>query len=115
MRVTALLLLCLATLPICAASFDELFTDRTMRVDYFHTSTPKGDEIVARDGVVSDGPWPGSRTRLIDTSNLGKYYFEVVDRDTNQVIFSRGFASVYGEWEATAAAEDPPAAAPPPH
>src|SRR4028118_2240840 len=112
--VTLLLTLFLA-IPAAAATFDDLFTDRTMRVDYFHTSTPKGDEIVALDGVVSDGPWPGSRTRLIDTSNLGKYYFEVVDRDTNQVIFSRGFASVYGEWEATAAAEDPPAAAPPPH
>ena len=72
-----------------------------MRVDYFHTSTPKGDEIVALAGIVNDGPWPGSRTYLVDTSNLGKYLFEVVDRDTNQVIFSRGFASVYGEFVTT--------------
>ncbi|HEV7240548.1 MAG TPA: M64 family metallopeptidase [Thermoanaerobaculia bacterium] len=106
MRVTALLLLCLTTLPLCAATFDELFLDRTMRVDYFHTSTPKGDEIVALDGVVSDGPWPGSRTYLVDTSNLGKYVFEVIDRDTNQVIFSRGFASVYGEFETTSEARE---------
>ena len=84
-----------------AAQFDVLFLDKTMRVDYFHTSTPKGDEILALDGVVSDGPWPGSRTYLVDTSNLGKYSFEVIDRDTNQVVFSRGFASVYGEWETT--------------
>jgi len=106
MRVKALLLLCLAALPLSAATFDELFLDRTMRVDYFHTSTPKGDEIIALDRVVNDGPWPGSRTRLIDTSNLGKYYFEVVDRDTNQVIFSRGFASVYGEYETTGEAKE---------
>ncbi len=109
MRFIALLLASLATLPAVAAPFDELFTDKTMRVDYFHTSTPKGDEIVALDRVVSDGPWSGSRTRLVDTSNLGKYYFEVVDRDTNQVIFSRGFASVYGEWETTAEARQRPA------
>ena len=109
MRITVFLLLCFATLPLCAASFDELFLDRTMRVDYFHTSTPKGDEIVALDRVVSDGPWPGSRTRLIDTSNLGKYYFEVIDRSTNQVLFSRGFASVYGEWETTPEAQQRPA------
>ncbi len=108
MRVIALLL-CLATFPVCAASFDELFVDRTMRVDYFHTSTPKGDEIVALDRVVADGPWPGNRTRLVDTSNLGKYYFEVIDRDTNQVLFSRGFASVYGEWETTGEAKERPA------
>src|SRR5436309_12720500 len=29
------------------------------------------------------------------------YYFEVVDRGTNQVIYSRGFASVFGEWQTT--------------
>jgi hypothetical protein len=93
-------------LTASAASFDELFTGKTMRVDYFHTSTPKGDEIIALAGVVSDGPWAGSRTYLVDTSNLGKYYFEVIDRDTNQVVYSRGFASVYGEWETTPEAKE---------
>lgn len=106
MRLRLFLIVCLAALPLAAADFDALFTDKTMRVDYFHTSTPKGDEIVALDRVVSDGPWPGSRTRLIDTSNLGKYYFEVIDRTNNQVIFSRGFASVFGEWETTAEAKE---------
>ena len=101
MRTIVTLLLTFLAFAATAAPFDELFLDKTMRVDYFHTSTPKGDEIVALDSIVSDGPWPGSRTRLIDTSNLGKYYFEVVDRDTNQVIYSRGFASVYGEFETT--------------
>ena len=102
----ALLLSCLLAFPAAAATFDQLFTDRTMRVDYFHTSTPKGDEIIALDRVVNDGPWPGSRTQLVDTSNLGKYYFEVIDRETNQVIFSRGFASVFGEYETTPEAKE---------
>lgn len=106
MRVKALLLLCLIALPLAAAEFDELFLDKTMRVDYFHTSTPAGDEIVALDEIVSDGPWPGSRTQLVDRTNLGKYLFEVIDRETNQVIYSRGFASVYGEWETTAEAKE---------
>lgn len=109
MRFIAFLVAMLAAASAPAAPFDELFVDKTMRVDYFHTSTPKGDEIVAIDNVVSDGPWPGSRTHLVDTSNLGKYYFEVIDRDTNQVVFSRGFASVYGEWETTGEAKLRPA------
>ena len=103
MRLKALLLIVVASFPLAAADFDF---GRTMRVDYFHTSTPKGDEIVALQGVVNDGPWPGSRTRLVDTSNLGKYYFEVIDRETNQVIYSRGFASVYGEYETTPEAKE---------
>jgi hypothetical protein len=88
-----------------AASFDELFLDKTMRVNYFHTGNG-GQEIIALDSVVSDGPWPGSRTRLIDTMNLGNYFFEVVDRETNQPIYSRGFASVFGEWQTTDEAKE---------
>ena len=101
-----ILLTFLAAATATAATFDELFVDKTMRVDYFHTSTPKGDEIVALDAVRSDGPWAGSRARLIDTSNLGKYYFEVIDPATNQPIYSRGFASVYGEFETTPEAKE---------
>jgi hypothetical protein len=82
------------------ASFDGHFTLRTMRVDYFHTGG-MGQELVALDRVVSDGPWSGSITRLIDDTNLGKYLFEVEDPDTDSVLYSRGFASIYGEWETT--------------
>ncbi len=39
-------------------------------------------------------------------SNLGKYRFEVVDVATNQVLYSRGFASIFGEWETTGEAID---------
>lgn len=80
--------------------FDDAFVDKTMRVNYFHTGN-RGEEIIALDSVVSDGPWPGSRTHLIDPLNLGGYDFEVTDRDTNQPLYSRGFASVFGEWVTT--------------
>lgn len=81
-------------------AFDALFLDKTMRVDYFH-SGGIGTETVGLDQVVSDGRWAGSRTRLVDDLNLGKYLFEVIDRRTNRVVYSRGFASIYGEWETT--------------
>jgi hypothetical protein len=86
-----------------ARTFDDHFHERTMRLDYFHTGG-MGEEIVSLDRVVSDGPWAGSLTQLVDPTNLGKYLFEVVDPGTNQVLYSRGFASIYGEWETTGAA-----------
>src|SRR5215216_3442222 len=39
--------------------------------------------------------------QAIDSSNLGKYLFEVRDAKTKQLLYSRGFASIYGEWETT--------------
>jgi hypothetical protein len=83
-----------------AVAFSVLFTPKTMRLDYFHTGD-HGREIVAADRIVADGPWAGSTTRLLDDLNLGSYFFEVVDPDTNTTIYSRGFASLYGEWEQT--------------
>ena len=75
---------------------------RTMRVDYFHSGGPKIGESVSLDRVVNDGPWPGSHVQLVDPTNLGRYLFEV--RDGGTTLYSRGFASVYGEWETTAEA-----------
>ena len=75
--------------------------DATMRVDYFHTGGPDGRELISLDRVVNDGPWPGSRTQLVDRTNLGKYFFEVRAQADGQVLYSRGFASIYGEWETT--------------
>src|SRR4026209_493778 len=75
--------------------------DRTMRVDYFHSGGPRTGETFALDRVVNDGRWPGSRTQLIDATNLGPYRVEVRDLASSRVIYSRGFASIYGEWETT--------------
>ena len=96
-----LLALALAVAPAAQSPspFATFFTEKTMRVDFFHTGG--GREVLALDRVVSDGVWPGSRTKLVDDTNLGPYLFEVIDRNTNRVVYSRGFASIYGEWETT--------------
>ncbi len=74
---------------------------RTLRVDYFHTGTATSESL-SLDRVVREPlPWPGNGAKGLDGSNLGKYFFEVVDRATNQVLYSRGFCSIYGEWEGT--------------
>jgi len=73
----------------------------TMRLDYYHSGNAT-TEIFSVDRIVIEPiPWPGSPGQAIDQTNLGKYLFEVVDRGTNRVVFSRGFASIYGEWETT--------------
>jgi hypothetical protein len=74
---------------------------RTMRLDYFHTGTATEERFSPDRVVIEPLPWPGNPARAIDDTNLGKYLFEVVDRATNRVLYSRGFASIYGEWETT--------------
>jgi hypothetical protein len=81
--------------------YDALFTNDTMRIDYFHTGGPGMDETVSLDRIVNDGPWAGSRTQLVDTTNLGHYLFEVHDKASGALLYSRGFSSIYGEWVTT--------------
>ena len=98
-KTLALLLLSIpASLP--GQRFASDFRDKTMRIDYFHTGG-MGSEIVSVDRIVSDGPWPGSTTHLLDSTGLGKYRFEVQDSATGRPLFSKGLASIYGEWETT--------------
>lgn len=90
-----------AAAPASSGAFDRDFAaDRTMRVDVVHTGDA-ATEIVTLHAVVNDGAWPGSRTRLIDETNLGAYQFVVLDQETSRPLFSRGYSSVYGEYETT--------------
>ena len=73
---------------------------RTLRLDYIHAGSATGEHFFL-DGVVLEGAWPGPPDRLIDTTNLGGYLAEVADAKTGQLLYSRGFASIFAEWEQT--------------
>jgi hypothetical protein len=77
---------------------------RTFRVDYFHTGTASEERFAVDRLVLEPLPFPGNPARPIDDSNLGKYLFEVRELSSNRVLYSRGFSSIYGEWETTAEA-----------
>jgi hypothetical protein len=85
-------------------SYKDYFASNTMRLDYNHSGTSK-EEHFAFDQVVSDGEWPGSKTVLVDTLALGAYFFKVIDKQTHALLFSRGFASIFGEWKTTPEAD----------
>ena len=58
----------------------------TMRLDYYH-SGDAAQEIFSVDRIVIEPlPWPGHPSQAIDTSNMGKYVFEV--RDAKQSKYS---------------------------
>ena len=75
----------------------------TLRLDYFHTGG-QGVEIFAVDQVVLEPlPWPGHPARTVEAAATGGYRFEVRGAD-GQLLFSRGFSSIFGEWVTTAEA-----------
>jgi hypothetical protein len=94
MHALALLALALAAPP------------RTFRVDLFHTGSAVEERFALDRLVLEPLPFPGNPDRPVDELNLGQYLFEVRDRDSNRLVYSRGYASIYGEWETTAEAKE---------
>lgn len=94
LTLSSLLLLSIVSIRADAAT-------HTMRLDYYHTGNATQEMFSIDRVVIEPTDWPGNPQRNIDDTNLGKYFFEVRDRNTNRVLYSRGFASVYGEWETT--------------
>jgi hypothetical protein len=106
--ILALLLLASAAgaVPVAAAAG----APATWRLDYFHTGGPgiggsgSSGEIFAVDRVVVEPlPWPGHPAGNLDTSGTGLYRFRVLDA-AGRAVYSRGFNSIFGEWETTAEA-----------
>jgi hypothetical protein len=83
-----------------AVEFEKYFSDRTMRIDVFHTGDAK-QEMFTVDRVIAEGPWAGNPRRLIAPFELGRYLLRVNDAASGILIYSKGFDSYFGEYKTT--------------
>ncbi len=97
-----LLLLFLITVSCIYAqiNFDDYFLPKTLRMDFYHTGN-KSTETISFDRLIEGGEWSGSHKNLIDPFNYGNYMLRVVDAASNKTIYSRGFSTLYQEWQTT--------------
>ena len=76
-----------------------------MRVDYYHggnsDSTSNAEWFTLDRTVLEPLEWPGNPAKAIDESGLGNYLFEVREKASGKLIYSRGFSSVFAEWKTT--------------
>lgn len=88
------------TTAVCATNFDEYFENKTMRVDFYHYGDKNSDNIIFHK-IYEEKYWGGSKVNLIDTIGYGNYFFKVFDKKSDKLIFSRGFSSLFQEWQFT--------------
>ncbi len=87
------------------AQFDSNFIDKSLRLDYFHTGD-KTNDIYSFDELFEEPFWGGSKVNLIDTFEYGNYYLKVFDAESDNLIYSRGYNSLFGEWQTTNEAKE---------
>ncbi|MCF8227338.1 MAG: IgA Peptidase M64 [Bacteroidales bacterium] len=104
MKKLLLILMLLASFSL-QAQFEKYFHDKSLRIDYYHTGDHES-EIFSIDELLAEPNWGGSKINLVDTFRLGKYYFEVIDLASDSMIYSRGYSTLFGEWQNTAEAKE---------
>lgn len=85
---------------ILYSQFSSFFENKTLRIDYEHSGNAI-EEYVALKDVMIEPYWGGSHSQLIDTFRYGKYFFELVHTDQDSILYSRGFSTIFGEWQTT--------------
>ena len=90
----------IATTLIVNAQFEKCFHDKTLRIDYYHSGNNE-TEFYTFSQLLEEPYWGGSKVNLVDTFNYGKYYFKVFDIKTDSLLYSRGYSTLFGEWQTT--------------
>jgi hypothetical protein len=78
--------------------FNTYFNDATMRVDYYHIGDSE-TEIFTIDKIYKYPKWGRSKNNLLDNFDNGRYYIKIFDEISNQLIYSKGFDSYFGEYQ----------------
>ena len=99
MKYLILLFLIVSNLTV-NAQFEKYFHDNTLRIDYYHSGNKK-TEFYTFSQLLEEPYWGGSKVNLVDTFNYGKYYFKVFDVKTDSLLYSRGYSTLFGEWQTT--------------
>jgi hypothetical protein len=84
-------------------AFDAHFADKTLRLDLYQAGDAK-EEIVTLHRIVQEPLWPEPTARLLDPFLYGHYALKIYEISTNELVFSRGFDTMLGEYRTTSPA-----------
>jgi len=90
-----------AAVSLFAAGLAQAAQPATVRVDYTHSGNALSDSYALEQVLVEPLPWPGDTMRNLDDTNRGQNRVEVVDAKTGDLLYSRDFSTIFGEWRTT--------------
>lgn len=82
------------------AQFEKYFLEKTLRFDYYHCGN-HNEESYFFDELKEEPYWAGSKKTLLDTTGYGYQMFKIIDLASGKEIYSRGFCTLFNEWQST--------------
>ncbi len=105
MRTFAVLFFSYLSASLTAQSdFDTYFTNKVLRFDFMLAGNST-KTVVYPVGMKEEPFFGGSKIQLTDPFNYGNFKYELYNAADNVLIYSRGFCSLYQEWQTTAEAK----------
>jgi hypothetical protein len=104
MRKLLLLWLLLPAFSNAQPLFNQYFHKTTFRFDFLLGGNAT-DVTVFPQQMKQELHWAGPVVNLIDTFNYGSYRFRVLDAESQKLLYSRGFSTLFQEWQTTSEAK----------
>jgi len=92
-------------LGLSPGAFAEMETP-TVRVDYYHSGNADTEMFSLHQVVIEPLAWPGHPERAIDSVQRGYFMYRVESPESGEVLYSRGFSSIFQEWQSTGEARE---------
>lgn len=99
-----MVLFCLPFLSAGQVNFQKYFLEKSMRFDFLLGGNAKEEKVYFQQ-IKKEPFWGGSKTNTIDPFYYGNFRFRVFDSGTGELIFSKGFSTLFDEWQTTAEAK----------
>ena len=106
MKLQFILILCL--FPFFAearGNYPAWFQDKSLRFDFLLGGNA-GEVTVYPLQMKEEPYWGGSKTNLIDPFGYGSYRYRLFDEESGLLIFSKGFSTLFQEWQTTPEAKN---------
>ena len=90
---------------ISRADYNKYFTKESLRVDFILAGNNNTTKFYLH-AQKKEPFWGGSSINLIDTLNYGSFFYTISLPETNEIIFSKGFCTLFEEWQTTKEARE---------
>lgn len=105
MKKTAFLLLLLSVTSVYGqVKFDDYFTEQVLRFDFMFAGNSEETHVYPIS-MKQEPFFGGSQTTLDEPFDYGNFKYEVFDGKSGKLLYSRGFCTLFQEWQTTAEAK----------
>ncbi len=100
-----LIIVCIPLFVFPQTNYVKFFSEGSLRIDYILAGNNKNCEVYLQS-LKKEAFWGGSKNVLIDSLAYGEFMCKVFNDGTGKLIYSRGFSTLFQEWQTTKEASE---------